>query len=99
MIHGFRQFARALVTALLLSVTGAVAQTLDAGAPQGISAPAVVQTGVPPGPAGPQINIAEIARRANQDVGVDIETTIPVGNASLIGWRAICAVSGCGIQS
>ena len=77
MIHGFRQFARALVIALLLSVTGAVAQAPDvAVVPQGVSAPAASQTGVPPGPAGPQINIAEIARRTNQDVGVEIETTI-----------------------
>ena len=77
MIHGFGDFARVLVTALLLGVTGAVAQTPHpAATPQGTSAPTAQAGVLPAAPAAPQINIAEITRRANQDVGVDIETTI-----------------------
>ena len=81
MIHGFGDFARVLVTALLLGVTGAVAQTPHpAATPQGTSAPTAQAGVLPAAPAAPQINIAEITRRANQDVGVDIQTTIT-------GWQ------------
>jgi potassium-dependent mechanosensitive channel len=86
-IDHFRDFAHTLLTVLVLGVTGAGAQTsqsltLPAGAaPQGASAPTSIQVdAVPAGPSGLQINIAEITSRANQDVGVNIETTIA-------GWQ------------
>src|SRR6516162_166955 len=87
MIHGVRAFARALLTALILAVTCAGAQSTEpltspypAAAPQGVSAPTAQPGALSAGPTGPQINVAEITRRANQDVGVDIETTIT-------GWQ------------
>src|SRR6516225_8091060 len=87
MIHGVRDFARALLTALILAVTCAAAQSTEpltspyqAAAPQGVSAPTAQPGALSAGPTGPQINVAEITRRANQDVGVDIETTIT-------GWQ------------
>ena len=86
MIDRFRDFARALLTVLLLGVTGAAAQTSQSltsspgAAPQGASAPSIQAGAVPAGPTGPQINIAEITTRANHDVGVNIETTIT-------GWQ------------
>ena len=82
-IDHFRDFARALLTVLVLGVTGAGASlTSPAGAaPQGASAPTTIQVdAVPAGPPGLQINVAEITSRANQDVGVNIETTIA-------GWQ------------
>jgi potassium efflux system protein len=87
MIDRFRDFARALLTVLLLGVTGAAAQTAQSltspdpgAAPQGASAPSVQAAAQPAGPTGPQINIAESTTRANRDVGVNIETTIT-------GWQ------------
>ena len=80
MIDRFRDFARTLLTVLLLVVTGANAQTAQSAAPQGASAAGVHAAAQPAGPTGPQINIAEITKRANRDVGVDIETTIT-------GWQ------------
>ena len=87
MIHGVRDFARALLTALILAVTCAAAQSTEpltspyqAAAPQGVSAPTAQPGALSAGPTGAQINVAEITRRANQDVGVDIETTIT-------GWQ------------
>ena len=86
MIDRFRDFARALLTVLLLGVTGAAAQTSQSltsspgAAPQGASAPSIQAGAVPAGPTGPQINIAEITTRANHDVGVNIKTTIT-------GWQ------------
>jgi potassium-dependent mechanosensitive channel len=86
MIDRYRDFARALLTALLLGVTGAAAQTSQSltsppgAAPQGASTPSIQAGAVPAGSTGPQINIAEITTRANHDVGVNIETTIT-------GWQ------------
>jgi len=87
MIDRFRDFACALLTVLLLGVTGAAAQTTQSltspypgAAPQGASAPGVQGRAQTAGPTGPQINIAEITTRANRDVGVNIETTIT-------GWQ------------
>ena len=87
MIDRFRDFAYALLTVLLLGVTGAAAQTTQSltspypgAAPQGASTPGVQGGAQTAGPTGPQINIAEITTRANQDVGVNIETTIT-------GWQ------------
>src|SRR5438045_4199838 len=90
MIDRFRDFARALLTVLLVGVTGAAAQTSQSltspppgAAPQSASAPNIQAGAVPAGPTGPQINIAEITTRANHDVGVSIETTIT-------GWQHEC---------
>jgi hypothetical protein len=86
MIDRFRDFARALLTVLLLGVTGAAAQSSQSltsppgAAPQGASAPSIQAGAVPAGSTSPQINIAEITTRANHDVGVNIETTIT-------GWQ------------
>ena len=86
MIDRFRDFARALLTVLLLGVTGAAAQSSQSltsppgAAPQGASAPSIQAGAVSAGSTGPQINIAEITTRANHDVGVNIETTIT-------GWQ------------
>ena len=86
MIDRFRDFARALLTVLLLGVTGAAAQSSQSltsppgAAPQGASASSIQAGAVPAGPTGPQINTAEITTRANHDVGVNIETTIT-------GWQ------------
>ena len=86
MIDRFRDFARALLTVLLLGVTGAAAQSSQSltsppgAAPQGASASSIQAGAVPAGPTGPQINTAEITARANHDVGVNIETTIT-------GWQ------------
>ena len=86
MIDRFRDFARTLLTVLLLGVTGAAAQSSQSltsppgAAPQGASAPSIQAGAVPAGSTGPQINIAEITTRANHDVGVNIETTIT-------GWQ------------
>jgi potassium efflux system protein len=86
-IDHFRDFARALLTVLVLGVTGAGAQTAQSltspapgAAPQGASVSSVQAAAQPAGPTGPQINIAEITTRANRDVGVNIETTIT-------GWQ------------
>jgi hypothetical protein len=68
-------------------------------APQGVSAPTAQPGALPAGPTGPQINVAEIKRRVNQDVGVDIETTITGWQRSLIEWKRICAARGSVIQS
>ena len=80
MIARFRDFSHVLLTVLLLGVTSADAQTVQSGASQGASNLGAQAAAQSAGPAGPQINIAEIARRANQDVGVDIQTTIT-------GWQ------------
>ena len=86
MIDRFRDFARALLTVLLLGVTSAAAQSSQSltsppgAAPQGASASSIQAGAVPAGPTGPQINTAEITTRANHDVGVNIETTIT-------GWQ------------
>ena len=103
MIDRFRDFARALLTVLLLGVTGAAAQTSQSltspppgAAPQSASAPNIQAGAVPAGPTGPQINIAEITTRANHDVGV---RRSPAGSTSLIGWKTICAARDCIIQS
>ena len=87
MVDRLRVFTRALLAVLLLGVGGAAAQTGQASRPPdqaGVSqaAPgASTQAVAPPaGPAGPQIDKAEIAARANREVGVNIETTIA-------GWQ------------
>jgi potassium-dependent mechanosensitive channel len=82
MIDRFRDVARALVAVLLLGVAGAAAQTAQSptsqnpGAVSQAGSPTAQAPAQPAGPAGPQINIAEITARANRDVGVNIETAI-----------------------
>src|SRR5260370_10487613 len=82
MIDRFRDVARALVAVLLLGVAGAAAQTAQSptsqnpGAVSKAGTPTAQAPAQPAGPAGPQINIAEITARANRDVGVNIETAI-----------------------
>jgi hypothetical protein len=72
---------------LILAVICAAAQSTEpltspypAAAPQGVAAPTTQPGALSVGPTGPQINVAKITRRANQDVGVDIDTTIT-------GWQ------------
>jgi potassium-dependent mechanosensitive channel len=84
MINRFRDFTRAFLTVLLLTVTSGAAQTSQSltsppgAAPQGASASSIQAGTVPAG--SPQINTAEITTRANHDVGINIETTIT-------GWQ------------
>src|SRR5258708_21541630 len=84
MIDRFRDVARALVAVLLLGVAGAAAQTAQSptsqnpGAVSQAGSPTAQAPAQPVGPAGPQINIAEITARANRGVGVNIETAINV---------------------
>ena len=86
MIDRYQNIARAFLAVLWLAMGGAAAQaeqpslnqpansTSPSAAPQ---APAAQ----PPGQsAAPQVNAAEITRRANQEVGFDIEATIS-------GWQ------------
>src|SRR5215467_3291791 len=87
MIDRFRDIARALVAVLLLGMAGAAAQTAQSPTspnPGAASHAGSVPTAQAPaqlaGPAGPNINVAEITARANRDVGVNIETAIK-------GWQ------------
>jgi potassium-dependent mechanosensitive channel len=83
MIDRLQVFTRVLLAVLLLSTAGAAAQTAQpepGAAPQGVSAGSKQTAAQPTTPAGPQIDKAEIAARANRDVGVNIETT-------LAGWQ------------
>jgi small-conductance mechanosensitive channel len=89
MIVLFRGIARVVLCALVVGMAGARAQTgqphqpvnstqpsaeAAAQATPGSSAPSAAQ------PVRPQIDTAEITRRANKDVGVDIEAT-------MAGWQ------------
>ena len=82
MIDRFRDFACVWLSVLVLAVTDSAAQTSQSppSPPHSTSAPTVQNGAQQATPAGPQINIAEIATRANRDVGANIETTIA-------GWQ------------
>ena len=61
---------------------GAIAQTATPCAAQSVAAPAqpAAAPAQPAKPAAPQINVAEITKRANDSVGVDIQ-------AHIKGWQ------------
>ena len=91
MIDRFRDIARALVAVLLLGVAGAAAQTAQSPASPSPGSAVRLPRHKPARlrllrllPSrqvrGPQINTAEITARANQSVGVSIQTTIA-------GWQ------------
>ncbi len=88
MIVPFRNIACAFLAVLLLGMAGARAQAEQPLAPTTNSSPSGANVAAPGAPAAapssaqpaPQIDTAEIIRRANKDVGVDIEATIA-------GWQ------------
>src|SRR6516225_9930597 len=100
MIDRFRDFARSLLTVLLLVVTSANAQTAQSAAPQGASAAGVHAAAQPAGPTGPQINIAEITKNVRTGtLALISRRRSPVGSTSLTGWKASCAARDCVIPS
>jgi potassium efflux system protein len=88
-----RRFVHLLFFAFLLSATEAVAQTQQVipGNPPAPAAASPAPAAVPPAPhnratpPAPQIDIAEITKRADQSVGVSIEGTITAWRKQLDG--------------
>jgi small-conductance mechanosensitive channel len=87
MVVPIREIARILVAVIFIGVSCAGAQTAEAPSnpsanqaePEtGVAAPGGPANAVPSAahPTAPQINTAEITRRASKDVGVDIDSTI-----------------------
>src|SRR5271166_1670390 len=106
MIDGFRDFARALLTVLLLGVTGAAAQTSQSltspppgAAPQSASAPNIQAGAVSAGSTSPQINITKSRHVQTMMWASASRRRSPVGSTSLIGWKATCAARDWVIQS
>src|SRR5260370_10519237 len=105
MIDRFRDVARALVAVLLLGVAGAAAQTAKSptsqkpGAVSQAGSPTAQAPAQPAGPAGPQINIAEITARANRDVASTSRRQSTDGSTNLTAWRVLSKSHACAIRS
>ena len=101
MINRFRDFARALLTVVVLGVTGAAAQTS-----QTLTSPPGAAPQAPPLPAVKLVLCRRVrpVPRSTKPKSRHVRTRTwastsrrqsPVGSASLIGWKAIYAARGC----